>query len=1099
MQKNVWYCQRWRSATNQLLLGLLLLMTGMAAYGQGVLDKKVSGDFPAASLIQRLKDLGQRTGVTIAFDEKQLDGESLQAASFRGFSLKQVLQETLPSNRFTWKLAGGSVIITAMSRAEIAVRQPAAGRVAGKIVDEESGEPLADVTIRIGNKGTTTGIDGAFSLSLPKGRYEAEISSIGYGKKIVADIDVKENGLFEFNIALKRDKGQLAGVVVRSTAKKESVASLYARQKTAAAVSDGISAEQIARTPDNNAAQTLRRISGLQVSDEKYVVIRGLSERYNNVLLNGTTLPSSEPNRRNFAFDIVPTGMIDRIVVNKTATPDVTSEFTGGLVQIETKDIPTENFTAITIGTAYNTISTGKEMIGLDRGKNAVLGFASDIHNKPTGMSFGQYNALVKTVNRTSTPATNANRQLMHQFLSTMPENWAMRRYTAMPSQTYQLQLGRVYRFNKDRQLGIIASLNYRNDQLLEDRILHEPTFTDYKGISNQYQTRLGAALNIGYQFGKHKLKLQNTFNQRFADNLWKYAGIDYDNNDVYQDSYTNVTVINQLFQTQLGGEHLLTKTGIRFDWSVAAASSKRDQPYSKIMSRYRTEVTNAISPDDYLGYDLSDQRLKNGNLFYSGLQEEVYNWSANLQLPFQLLQKKQLFKIGYQGRKRDADFTADLYRMLAFGDGGSTRKYPTGISYEEVFTSANFGKDLYLYPVNGRGRQRDGAESSEGYEGRQDLQAGYAMLDLRLLKRLRLVGGIRAEKNDQHLYDFVWNAAEQKSERKLTRINQADWLPSINLVYSLTDKLNLRGAWYKTLARPDFREMSSFAYFDYELFSTFYGDSLRTTRIENADLRLEYYPSAGEVISVSGFYKKFDNPIEAMLLQTSGSTIVYQYKNLQSAKDLGFEIDIRKSLGFIAPGSKLLSRLFLSGNYTWVDATVSFRENDAIDGATGLPVTATRKRPLAGQSPYIVNGGVLYAGERLGINVTFNRYGKRIVFASPSVAEDEYELPRNMLDAQVSYRFLKGKNLEAKLNAGNLLNQELRVYRNSIDIDNPFGPLATRRSSVPMYFADGSPMPINEPRYMDPKGTTYNKDYDTVLRRTRFGVTFNASITYHF
>src|SRR5690606_6617223 len=169
-------------------------------------------------------------------------------------------------------------------------------------------------------------------------------------------------------------------VVVTANYRKASVEGLYALQKNNAALSDGISAEQIRVTPDNNAAQVLKRVSGLTVQDDKFVTVRGLSDRYNNVLLNGAALPSTEPNRRNFSFDIIPSGLIDNIIVNKTATPDMPAEFAGGLVQVTTKDIPDDNYASVTVGSGYNTNTIGRDMYSTKRGGNDYLGYVDGTH-----------------------------------------------------------------------------------------------------------------------------------------------------------------------------------------------------------------------------------------------------------------------------------------------------------------------------------------------------------------------------------------------------------------------------------------------------------------------------------------------------------------------------------------------------------------------------------------------------------------------------------------------------------------------------------------------------------------------------------------------
>ena len=962
------------------------------------------------------------------------------------------------------------------------------GKIYGRIVDDK-GETLPGASIKILklNRAIQSAADGSYELSLEPDTYIVEVSYMGYQTKRITGVVVNPGRNTLLDVLMKADSKALNAVVVTASFKKASVEGLYARQKNNAAVSDGITAEQISRTPDNNTAQVLKRISGLQVSDGKYVVIRGLSDRYNNVLLNGAMLPSSEPNKRNFSFDMVPSAILDRIVVNKTATPDLTGEFTGGLVQIETKDIPTENFLQLTVGSGFNSQSTGKDMVGLDHGKNAWAGFASDIHDKPTGMTFGEYSTLEGQVTRATLP-TDPNRQKIHQFLKTMPENWTLKKYTGMPTQNYQLQVGRVIPFKDKSRLGVIAALTYRNEQDIENRSLYLINSNDFSGTNNKYSTTLGGSLNLGYQFGKHKFTFQNTYNRKFSDDLWKYSGVDGDNNNTRQDGYTNVTIINQLFQTQVGAEHSFGKKNIKLDWFASAGFVDRDQPYSRQFVRLNGNIDDNFPPD-YFSIGLDDNRLKNGNLFYSELKEKVYNWAANLQVPFQILNLSQSLKIGYQGKYRTADFGANLFRMYSFSDGS----YPAGTPYDQVFTQENFGKDLYLHVVNGQGAERKNGNSAEAYDGFQRLNAGYAMLDLKLLNQLRLIGGIRAEKNDQNVFDYVWNQQSQVAERKLTDNKQTDWLPSVNAIYSLTEKLNFRAAWYKTVARPDLRELSSFSYWDYDLFASVTGSPLKTTNIENVDLRFEYYPAPGEVISISAFYKKFRNPIEMMIDATSGGN-GYRYANLESALDKGLELDFRKSLNFINTSAPFWQNLYFSGNFTWLDASVTFSPTTSVD-KDGNPVYPKRDRPLSGQSPYIINGGLQYTGKTFGVNVIYNRFGKRIVFASPDRSTDEYENPRDLLDLQFSYKFLKQKRAELKLNISDLLNQEQLFYKNQFDLNNPFG-FTGGSTSIERYPGLGEVVPAEQ---LDPKGTSFNKDYDTVARRYKFGTTYSLNFTYRF
>lgn len=671
------------------------------------------------------------------------------------------------------------------------VKQDEQGKITGMIVDE-SGESLPGATIKVAGSAliTQSRTNGTYQLNLPPGRYTIEVSFISFQTKRITDIVVRPGENTPLNVLLKGESKSLNEVVITSGYRRASIEGLYARQKNSAAVSDGITAEQISRTPANNTAQVLAKVSGIQLSNDRSVVVRGLSDRYNNVLLNGAMLPSSEPNRRDFSFDMIPSALLDNVIVNKTATPDLTGEFTGGLVQINTKDIPTENFLQLTVGTGYNTLATGKHIVGLDHGNKAWMGMASDIHRKPEGMTFADYNRLAGSL---GAAPTDGQRVQMNAFLGTMPDNWRMKEYRAEPVYTYQLQAGRVLPFRNDNKLGIVAALSYRNEQRADQKDIFQINGFEYNGNQFRYLTTLGGSLNAGYSFAGHKITLQNTYNRKFSDDLWRYNGTDFDNSDTRVSNYNNVTVINALLQSQLSGEHKVSKKGLKLDWNFSAARLDRDQPYSRLLTRMNGSTTN--TPEEYFYYGLTDNKLRNGSLFYSELDENLYNWGSNVQLPFKFLGQSHSVKGGYQGKYRDSRFSSDMYRMLALSGGTYG-----GIPYYDIFNRENFTSDLYLKPVSTDGRELSNSTSSSGYEGFQRLHAFYGMLDLRPLEKLRLIGGIRAENNNQNVFDEIWNTERGVYETQTTSINQTDWLPSVNAVYALSSLFNIRTAWYKTV-----------------------------------------------------------------------------------------------------------------------------------------------------------------------------------------------------------------------------------------------------------------------------------------------------------
>ncbi|TCC96570.1 TonB-dependent receptor [Pedobacter hiemivivus] len=1056
-----------------LLIPFLIATFFSNAVAGQVLDKKLGFSDRNITGLVLINTVKEQSGAEVTYDEA-VDKVLTRQIAVRNMtpSVREALNWLKADMRVTYKNKDNYIILTLLPP----VQKP--GKISGKIVDDK-GEPLPGASIKIVelNKRIQSNVDGSYQVSVPSGNYTLEVSYMSFQTKRIADVLVKEDLLTKLDIVLNPATNALSEVVVRSSYRKESINGLYARQKNNAALSDGITAEQISRSPDNNTAQVLRRVSGLQISQNKYVVIRGLSDRYNNLLLNGAPMPSSEPNRRDFAFDMVPSALVDNIVVNKTATPDLTGEFTGGLVQITTKDIPEENFTQFSVGSGYNTRATGKDFTSLGRSKNAYLGFADGKYDKPKGMTFQQYNQIVSQVE----DRQNVDqRKQAAAFLGTLPDNWAMRKYTAMPMQNYQLSLGRAIPI-KENQLGIIAALTYRNEQEADQNDRYETYTLDYKGTDYTFSTTLGGSLNLAYRFGKNKITLKNTYNRKFSDLLYQFEGHDINNSSIVS-NYSNVTVINQLFQSVLSGEHTLGKRGIKLDWQGSLADLSRDQPYTKIMDRRRGDI-GSFEPE-YYSYSFSDRQASLGSLYYSDLKEKSYSWATNAQLPFKLLGLMQSFKAGYQGKYRTADFGADIYRIRSLAPATSSPIDYSGYAYYDVYNPVNFASgDLYLYPISGSGKDVSTSGSGQGYKGFQRLNAFYGMFDLKFTKQLRLIAGMRAERNDQNISGL--NPTNGKEE--LVSLKKTDWLPSANLIYSLTDQMNVRLAAYKTVARPDLRELSSFEYFDPIIMRNISGNNLKSTTVENLDLRYEFYPAPGEIISVSGFYKKFKDPIELQLFQTSGRP-EYRYVNLEGARDIGIELDLRKSLNFIMPESGLLKNIYVSGSLTWLKATVDLAPTQ---DSTGV---YKRDRPLYGQSPYIINGGISYTGKHFGINALYNRYGKRIVYAATAQSYDEYERPCDIVDLQFSYKFLKQQRAEVKFNISDLLNQQLLIYQNRYAPGHPVykegDPSVQDAPGVGYKLADGQP---------DPEGLNYNAGYDVVTARRRNGTNFSLSFSYKF
>ncbi|EOR96285.1 TonB-dependent receptor [Arcticibacter svalbardensis MN12-7] len=864
-------------------------------------------------------------------------------------------------------------------------------------------------------------------------------------------------------------------VSIHSTVLNGSIEGFYKNQKLRTAMSNGISAAQTQGSPYHDAALLLKRISGLQLLNNKFAIIRGLGDRYNNFELNGATLPSSEPNQRNFSFDLIPSFLIDYIIVIKTGQADQTSEFTGGLVQIMTKDIPGENFTSLGIETGMNSRTTGKSFISLGRSAKNYLGFGDTRVEKPYGMSFSEYDILQPQLDN---PQNIKQRQQAASFLSTIPNNWMMHRYIAEPIRNYQLQFGRTIPLGTKR-MGLIASVNYRNEQDADQHDQYYPTIQDYKGTDYSFTSTWGSSLNLAYVASQNKVSFKNTYKRSFNDLLYGFNGRDILNN-AEVNNYTNTVIISQLYQSTLSGEHTFGLNGLEFKWQGSLSHLDREQPF-KIMDRRKTGNPN--QPEEYYDYYFNDRQASLGSLYYSDLKERLYSWSASLQVPLRLFNMQQKIKAGYLGTYRKAVFDANLYRIKTLPQASGNLVNFSGFAYNEVYNQTNFANSmLYLYPISGSGKDVSGNLSGLGYSGFQQLNTWYGMIDLQFPNGFRLNSGMRSELNNQQVSSY--NPAMKTDA--MTRLNKWDWLPSMNLVYALNSKVNIRGAWYKTVARPDLRELSYFDYFDPLLMRSISGSHLKGTAVYNYDLRYEYYPGAGEILSASLFYKKFQNPIELQLLASTGKP-AYRYLNLKEAEDVGLEIEFRKSATFVASNYIFFKQLYFSGSLTWLKGRVQL---DQSMDSTGT--NHKRDRPLYGQSPYIINSGLEYTGKKFGLNLFYNRYGKRIIYAASSMSENEYESPRDMADLQFSCKLFKQKRAELKVNVINLLNQTLFTYKNQ------YGPAqsAYTERSPSIQDAPGVSYQLTEGQ-ADPKGSNYNSAYDVVTGRKRSGTTCSIHLSY--
>lgn len=1117
------------------LVGLLLLIVSAemllasGAYGQ-LLNRKISVSFNESNIPAAFEHL-ESQNIHIAFDANKynLSKEKVNAKIFKNSSIGEVVRYLLKNTDLIPQDNG--VYITLVKKP---IQQ--VGRISGKVIDDR-GQFLANASIKMvgTNKSTQSSIDGSYILTAVSGIYVLEVSYLSYQTQRIEGVKIEDGQRTALNIAMKTQTNKLETAVVSVSFKKASVAGLYAAQKNAASVTDGISAEQIARTPDNDMGQVLKRVTGVTTVNNRNVIVRGMSDRYNQAMLDGVVIPSTSQNRRDFSFDIIPTEMVSSVVVNKTATPDVSAEFSGGQVSVNTLDIPDKDFTTIQYGIGGNSRTTGKDFYRLgERKASEFFGFNHSSSKQPEGILPWYWNGEARRLDAPPGYVLN-DPKLNEEFLmpgSNLKYNdidaiaqskqvnadaMKLYRYKANPNQNLRFALGRRYNFSNGLLFGFSASANIRNEQNIvafnnvrgssiingygeKQHMIESDTIgQNGAGTSYRFNSSSGLVTNFGLKGQDFKLAFKNmyarTYNNTYNENI-RAAFADL-NNPPTKNQYQLPEAMS-LQQHQLSGEYQLP-------WKIKAEGMFA---YNKIKQeilderKLRYRLTTVLN-DQYMfqtpnllnlsGFSNSSVLGKDSRM-WTQINENDYNWSTAFSRIFgEGKPVNTLVKVGYQGWSKQRDLS--IFRLLPFTrsympDDPSKMAPAVEIPYDVLFSLENIGNGVsqaYYYPEPIGGNVYDGTMQSH---------SGYLMLDQKLWNKLRLVYGVRAEyynlqnrqdemfrKQNGDPNDDVNNFIQYKL---LVRENNWKFLPSINATYSVTNTFNVRGSYSKTAIRPDFRESGFFGFYDFELDAIISGDNVESTFIDNVDLRLEWYPSPGEIISLTGFYKYLDKPIE-LVENESFNGGYYVFNNMESAKNRGLEFEIRKNFSFIGERD-WLKNLFISANATLLSSSVNALSPWKYKIVDGKEVPERIKdrapnqdRPLMGQSPWLLNLGVGYWGDSFGVTASYNHRGYRTNTASVNPNRVEYELAPRQIDFQVYKRFLKQK-LEVKFNAANLLDEWTRYYQNQSAYSNSQG----EKGEIIYELVKGD--------------NKYNRaDDDIITYRKKDGRRFSLSVTYSF
>jgi TonB-dependent receptor len=903
-----------------------------------------------------------------------------------------------------------SILITLLSLITISVFSQS--KITGTISDSTSSESLIGATVFIPeyNIGAATDIDGKFELNVKPGTYNIEVRYITY-KDYRVQISILKDETKYLDIKMMADITELTAINIVSTIEKDSQSDLIQTQKNHSSVVDGTSAESFKKTPDSKASDVIKRVSGASIQDNKFIVIRGLNDRYNFGLLNGSPLPSSESDKRAFSFDIFPSNMMDNILIYKTATPELPGEFAGGVININTTEVKDENFQNIQIGQSYNSLTTFSRFSTYNGSKYDFLGFGSDYRMMPSGLP-------------TTEEFSHLTKVQKADLAKLIKNDWSTYNTVAPTNQNLQYTLGRNWRYNKNlSSFGFVLAYNYQlnyNTNIIFRREFEESETEIIKKMELKdsvfTQSVLNSTmLNFKWDINDHNsIKFRNLYSINSEDKTNIRSGVRELDNDPHQwEKSTNMWYTqNNLFTQQLLGQHEIGKSKI--SWNLNQSTIQRDIPNLRRIVYRKYSLLENDTTQDYTAVIQSNGTIPTaaGNMFWSDSDEKIYSCKLDYTYNLDLGIFKNELKTGVWSQNRDKQFVSRNFGFSQYRPTGNTfNNQLLLLGPDSIFATQNLG-----LLENGKGgfKLEESTSVDDSYQASSNLNAAYIMTDSKINK-FRINGGIRVESYNQ-IFNYIEFGSNLPKKIDTTVI---DILPSINLIYSPTEKYRVRASYYKTVSRPEFRELAPFSFYNFLQDNIVSGNpKLQRALINNYDIRFEYYPSSGQMFSISGFYKEFQNPVELInRTGTSGSPELY-YDNVTKVQNIGVEAEMRfkiyNGLSFYSNASIIRSRVDLH----------NFVGSDSL-------------RPLQGQSPYILNTGLYWSNRNndLSANLSYNVIGPRIYIVGNIQEPSVWENVRNVVDFQVCKKI---KNWELKLNIKDLLAQD-QIYFQDLNDNRRF------------------------------------------------------------
>ncbi len=889
------------------------------------------------------------------------------------------------------------------------------GSIKGSVVDFKTKEAIigANIVIQGTSIGVAADVEGGYMIgNLKPGTYTLLISSITYKNQTVADVIVESGKITSVDVTLVEDVAELQEVVVTATKEINNDVVLLKSIQEAKLIVSGISAEQIVKLPDGDAAQVMKRVPGITIVDNRFVLVRGIPERYNQVMINNAIAPSTEVDKRSFSFDLIPSSSVDQLLIYKSGTAELPGDFAGGVIQVVTKSTSNEEYTTFGVNAGYRANTTFGDFYKTKGSSTDFLGFDNGFRSLPSG--FPTSDAL-KTTSQLSDVRSKAGKSLENNF--------EVNKTTAFLDHGLSFGIARNLSFGKIKASNL-TNLSYSRGFMSYDAgYIRYGTFdvnpatvsTPIYNFKDQYNVD-EAKINVTHNWlfnlnGGNKVEFKNLFAQLGENRTILRTGTDVTNLPGNYNNNAYHYISRSIYSGQLQGNFASANGLNTYKVLLGLNYLKRNEPDFRRFRRIED------TPGNYRMILPPSANLFDAGRFYSDLTDVGYSNGLSFEHKFSESDEKRVpilkagYYVEYKTRQFDARYVSYLYPGSFDGQvGDDLSKQPLST----IFSSANiFSRNADGSIKEGLNIQ-EGSRDSDSYKGKNLLTAAYASVNIPVGK-FDLAGGLRIERNDQQL---IYKASGVDS----TIVNLiTSPLPFANIAYNISDRSLLRVAYSRTINRPEFREIAPFLFYQFEYNLNVQGKrNLKVATIDNVELRWEIYPNPGEAISIGAFYKSFKNPIEFAQVNASGN-LQFSYQNAPEAYSYGLELEVRKSLSSLGV-SKFLRNTSFNLNTSWIKSEV--------DMGQGV-VFQQRFRPLQGQSPYVVNLGAYYNDPDLGysINLGYNVFGNRIFSVGSILFPGWIERPRQSVDLQIAKTI---KRMEIKLNIQNLLDAQYRFYQDN-------------------------------------------------------------------